>query len=343
MDMKKIAFILAAIGIAFTEAFPAFAADKPTDPQIAHIAYTAGLIDIEAGKQAIDKAQNKDVRAVAQRMIGDHTAVNDQALALVKKLNVTRRQSDQPEADKSAEGRAQSSPGSMTPRSTRLCRQRSGVAETVRDALSQTLIQSAQTPAGAAGGLSVPGASASRRCETASVNARLPMAETALYYEHASDLELCRLIVRRDRQAVRLVTRRNNQRLYRAAWSVLKNRAEAEEAVQDGYLKAFAAIGSFDGRSSLSTWLTRIVVNEALGRRRTTQRRARLLQAHDVTDIADYRESAMAGAERPGDASPRTPEAGARADRETAQRAIGELPRCSRCSCCAVGLSVEDG
>ena len=128
------------------------------------------------------------------------------------------------------------------------------------------------------------------------------MAETALDYEHASDLELCR-------QAVRLVTRRNNQRLYRAAWSVLKNRAEAEEAVQDGYLKAFAAIGSFDGRSSLSTWLTPIVVNEALGRRRTTQRRARLLQAHDVTDIADYRESAMAGAERPGDASPRTPEA----------------------------------
>ena len=62
---------------------------KPTDPQIAHIAYTAGVIDIEAGKQALDKSQNTDVRAFAQRMIGDHTAVNDQALALVKKLNVT--------------------------------------------------------------------------------------------------------------------------------------------------------------------------------------------------------------------------------------------------------------
>lgn len=62
---------------------------KPTDPQIAHIAYTAGLLDVEAGKQALEKSQNKDVRAFAQRMIGDHTAVNDQALALVKKLNVT--------------------------------------------------------------------------------------------------------------------------------------------------------------------------------------------------------------------------------------------------------------
>ena len=62
---------------------------KPTDPQIAHIAYTAGLIDVEAGKLALEKSQNNDVRAFAQRMIGDHTAVNNQALALVKKLNVT--------------------------------------------------------------------------------------------------------------------------------------------------------------------------------------------------------------------------------------------------------------
>src|SRR5512143_424586 len=62
---------------------------KPTDPQIAHIAYTAGVLDVEAGKQALEKSQNKDVRAFAQQMIGDHTAVNDQALALVKKLNVT--------------------------------------------------------------------------------------------------------------------------------------------------------------------------------------------------------------------------------------------------------------
>jgi putative membrane protein len=62
---------------------------EPTDPQIAHIAYTAGLLDVEAGKQALEKSQNKDVRAFAQQMIGDHTAVNDQALALVKKLNVT--------------------------------------------------------------------------------------------------------------------------------------------------------------------------------------------------------------------------------------------------------------
>jgi putative membrane protein len=67
----------------------AIADTKPTDAQIAHIAYTAGLLDVDAGKQALDKSKNEAVRAFAQQMVGDHTAVNDQALALVKKLNVT--------------------------------------------------------------------------------------------------------------------------------------------------------------------------------------------------------------------------------------------------------------
>lgn len=61
----------------------------PTDPQIAHIAYTAGRIDIAAGEQALAKSKNKQVRAFAQEMIRDHGAVNDQALALAKRLNVT--------------------------------------------------------------------------------------------------------------------------------------------------------------------------------------------------------------------------------------------------------------
>lgn len=65
------------------------AADKPSDPQIAHIAYTAGVIDIEAAKQAIAKSGNKDVVAFAEDMVRDHEEVNKQALALVKKLNVT--------------------------------------------------------------------------------------------------------------------------------------------------------------------------------------------------------------------------------------------------------------
>lgn len=67
----------------------AFAQDNPTDPQIAHIAYTAGTLDVEAAKQAIAKSKNADVVAFAESMVRDHEAVNAQALELVKKLNVT--------------------------------------------------------------------------------------------------------------------------------------------------------------------------------------------------------------------------------------------------------------
>ena len=65
------------------------AASPPTDPQIAHIAYTAGQIDVAAGKQALAKSKNRAVRAFAQEMVRDHAAVNQQALSLVKKLGVT--------------------------------------------------------------------------------------------------------------------------------------------------------------------------------------------------------------------------------------------------------------
>lgn len=68
---------------------PAIAANAPTDPQIAHIAYTAGNLDIEAAKQALARTHNKAVRGFAEEMVRDHTAVNDKALALVKKLHVT--------------------------------------------------------------------------------------------------------------------------------------------------------------------------------------------------------------------------------------------------------------
>jgi putative membrane protein len=67
---------------------------KPTDPQIAHIAYTAGVIDVAAAKQALTKSGNKEVKAFAEDMVRDHEAVNKQALALVKKLKVKPEDND---------------------------------------------------------------------------------------------------------------------------------------------------------------------------------------------------------------------------------------------------------
>ena len=114
-------------------------------------------------------------------------------------------------------------------------------------------------------------------------------------YESLDDTALARLVAARDAGAVRLVTQRNNQRLFRAAWSILRDRGEAEDAVQSAYLSAFAAIGSFEGRSSLSTWLTRIAINEALGRARAAKRRRAQLDAASVAILDEYREKLMRG------------------------------------------------
>jgi RNA polymerase sigma-70 factor, ECF subfamily len=120
-------------------------------------------------------------------------------------------------------------------------------------------------------------------------------AQSKLDYEAMDDVNLARLISARDAQAVRFVTTRNNQRMFRAAWSILKHRADAEDAVQTAYLRAFAAIETFEGRSALSTWLTRIVINEALGRKRAAKRRRAQLDGSSVTVLDDYREKLMRG------------------------------------------------
>jgi putative membrane protein len=81
-------------GLFLLGGMPFAQAAGPTDPQIAHIAYTAGELDIAGAKQALAKSNNKDVRAFAEGMVNDHTAVNKQALDLVKKLKVTPEDND---------------------------------------------------------------------------------------------------------------------------------------------------------------------------------------------------------------------------------------------------------
>lgn len=92
-------------------------------------------------------------------------------------------------------------------------------------------------------------------------------------YRDLDDAALTDLFRVGDVGAMRFIVTMNNQRLFRAAWAVLNDRAEAEDAVQSAYVSAIAQIDAFEGRSKLSTWLTRIVVNEALSRRRRKRRR----------------------------------------------------------------------
>ena len=69
-----------------------------------------------------------------------------------------------------------------------------------------------------------------------------------------------------DEAAVREIVRRYNQRLFRVARSIVRNDADAEDVVQQGYLQAFTHLASFRAEAKFSTWLTRIVLNEAVGR-----------------------------------------------------------------------------
>jgi RNA polymerase sigma-70 factor (ECF subfamily) len=93
----------------------------------------------------------------------------------------------------------------------------------------------------------------------------------------ASDAELARGAAAGNTAAFETLMRRHNRTVYRAARAILRDDAEAEDAVQEAYLQAYGAIGSFRADAKLSTWLTRIAANEALQRLRKRSRRAQIV------------------------------------------------------------------
>jgi len=117
-----------------------------------------------------------------------------------------------------------------------------------------------------------------------------------------SDAELARRVAAGEEAALRLLMKRHNQTLFRTARAILRDDAEAEDALQDAYLKAIRAIGAFRADSKLSTWLVRITVNEALGRLRRSRRAAEVIPlAADSADGMEAHENVM-------DEKTRTPE-----------------------------------
>jgi RNA polymerase sigma-70 factor (ECF subfamily) len=99
------------------------------------------------------------------------------------------------------------------------------------------------------------------------------------------DDALLRRIRAGDRDAFTDLMRRYNRRLYRVARSILRDDAEAEDALQDAYLQAYRALPDFRGESALGTWLTRIVVNAALMRQRKTGRLAEVIELGADYDV----------------------------------------------------------
>lgn len=129
------------------------------------------------------------------------------------------------------------------------------------------------------------------------------------------DADIVRRIAAGDTGAFELLMRRYNRPLYRAARSIVKDDAEAEDVVQEAYLLAYRNIKSFRGDARLSTWLTRIVINEAIARSRKASRRAEVIRLDgDVQSGRDSGEDAMS------DSSAQQPERAAM--REEARRLL---------------------
>src|SRR5467141_4344618 len=103
-------------------------------------------------------------------------------------------------------------------------------------------------------------------------------ATEAIAYGKLTDPELAQRISTADRHAFEPLMRRHNQILCRTARSILRDDAEAEDAVQEAYLLAYRGMRGFRGDAKLSTWLVRIVVNEAIGRARKRSRGAEVIQ-----------------------------------------------------------------
>ena len=102
---------------------------------------------------------------------------------------------------------------------------------------------------------------------------------------HDSDIELAARAAHGDSSAFTCIMRRHNQLLFRTARSILRNDNEAEEALQEAYLRAWRAMGSFRDEARLSTWLVRIVINEALARLR--RRGAQVIPLDTALDAVD--------------------------------------------------------
>ena len=127
----------------------------------------------------------------------------------------------------------------------------------------------------------------------------------------------------RDEAAVRLIVQRHNRRLYRVARSVLNDDAEAEDVVQETYVRAFTHLDGFRGEAQLSTWLTRIALNEALGRRRRRRTTIALKDIDAINDQGEARVIYLPSARQDSD-----PEAAAaQAEvRRLLERAVDQLP-----------------
>jgi RNA polymerase sigma-70 factor (ECF subfamily) len=155
--------------------------------------------------------------------------------------------------------------------------------------------------------------------ETAPLARRPTLAGDAL-----ADEDVVARVLGGDVALFEVLMRRYNQRLFRAARAITRDDAEAEDVLQETYVRAFSALGQFEGRARWATWITRIAVNEALAR---VRRRGRFVER----DVADVMEDGSMDEASISDAAPQPPpgpakEAEVRELAAFVERAVDQLP-----------------
>lgn len=164
-----------------------------------------------------------------------------------------------------------------------------------------------------------------------------PLARSAAADE--DDFTLAQRVVAGDHDAFEALMRRYNRRLFRLARATLHDDTEAEDALQDAYIAAFRSLAGFKGDSSLSTWLSRLVLNECLARLRRTRRRSKIAPIFTPSEQETLDEMATSTLESPDAAAMRTQV------RSVLERKIDALPESYRVVFvlrCVEELSVEE-
>lgn len=106
-----------------------------------------------------------------------------------------------------------------------------------------------------------------------------------------SDPEIIQQVLAGDTSRYRLLVDRYKDRSFSLAVGIVKDEVVAEEAIQDAFLKAFQSLSGFEGRAKFSTWLYRIVVNEALGR---VRKKDILRGSEEVSELTEAQQYAVA-------------------------------------------------
>ena len=138
------------------------------------------------------------------------------------------------------------------------------------------------------------------------------------------ELTLARRVASGDRAAFEIIMRRYNRRLYRLARASLRDDSEAKDVLQEAYLNAYRGIGSFRGEATLSTWLSRLVLNECGVRQRRSARR------RDIVPLVSF-DTNRTETERVADVAEAPDRAAARTQlRAFLESKLGELPEALR-------------